>query len=450
MMHIPSLNYNGRYPIIKIVLIFSPAWCRENHAPPDRGIILRMSPTPWITAAIVTVTFLGIAVGRYPIIQSNRTTIALLGVALLILFGQVEFDRLSTYIDFDTLILLFSMMIINANLKLAGFFTLAGRALVRMARSPRAFLALEILIVGLLAALFLNDTICLMFAPFLISLMDRLQRNPLPYLVALATASNVGSTATLTGNPQNMIVGVASKIPYLEFALTLTPLALAGLGVIWLVLVMMYPRDLRKGQRLELPAEDGETLSRPLLIKTLTISAGLLAAFLAGVPIALASFLAAALLLITRRHQPHVVFAEFDWSLLVFFAALFVVSGALETGGVTRELIDLQEVARQATIFNLTVLTAGLSNLISNVPAVMLLRPVAAAMPEARMGWFTIAAASTLAGNLTLLGSVANLIVAETAARRRIDLSFWEYTKSGLIITLVTLALTVLWLEIVF
>jgi Na+/H+ antiporter NhaD/arsenite permease-like protein len=409
-----------------------------------------MFPSPWISAAIVAVTFLGIAVGRYPIIQSNRTTIALMGVALLVLFRQVEFERLYTYIDFDTLILLFSMMIINANLKLAGFFTLAGRALVRAARSPRAFLALEILIVGLLAALFLNDTICLMFAPFLITLMDRLKRNPLPYLVALATASNVGSTATLTGNPQNMIVGTASGIPYLEFALTLTPLALLGLGVIWAVLVAMYPRDLRIGERFDLPAEDGELLSRPLLVKTLIIAAGLLAAFLAGVPVALASFLAAALLLVTRRHQPHLVFAEFDWSLLVFFAALFVVSGALETGGVTRELFDLEAAARQATILSLTALTAGLSNLISNVPAVMLLRPVAAAMPDARMGWFTIAAASTLAGNLTLLGSVANLIVAESAARRRIELSFWEYTKSGLIITLITLVLTVGWLSLVF
>jgi Na+/H+ antiporter NhaD/arsenite permease-like protein len=409
-----------------------------------------MSPTPWITALVVAVTFAGIAVGRYPIIQSNRTTIALLGVALLLVTRQVAFDQLSTYIDFDTIILLFSMMIINANLKLAGFFTLAGRALVRLAHSPRVFLALEILIVGVLAALFLNDTICLMFAPFLIELMDRLKRNPLPYLIALATASNVGSTATLTGNPQNMIVGVASRIPYAEFALTLTPLALLGLGIIWLVLVRLYPRDLRRGDVFTAPSLDEDTLSRPLLIKTLAVAAGLLAAFLLGVSVAMAAFLAAALLLVTRRHQPQSVFAEFDWSLLVFFAALFIVSGSLETSGVTRDLIDLNQLAGRASVLDLTAITAAMSNLISNVPAVMLLRPVAAAMPEPRMGWFTIAAASTLAGNLTLLGSVANLIVAETAARRRIDLTFWEYTKSGALITLLTLALCVAWLEFVF
>lgn len=405
-----------------------------------------MSPNPWITLAIVTLTFIGIAVGRYPIIKSNRTTIALMGVALLIAFRQVRFEDVPGYFDFDTLVLLFSMMIINANLKLAGFFTLAGNGLVRLARAPRTFLALEILIVGVLSALFLNDTICLMFAPFLIQLTDSLERNPLPYLVALATASNIGSTATLTGNPQNMIIGVASGISYLDFLLALAPVALLSMGVIWLVLVRMYPHELRKDNHFKPQPVSEETISRPLLIKTLVVTGGLLAAFLAGAPIALAAFLAANILLITRRHQPHVVFAEFDWSLLVFFAALFVVSGSLETSGVTKTLVDLNSLSARATVPNLTAFTAVLSNLISNVPAVMLLRPVAAAMANPRLGWLTIAAASTLAGNLTLLGSVANLIVAETASRWRIDLSFWEYTKSGFLITIVSLVIAVGWL----
>lgn len=408
-----------------------------------------MQPTPWITLAVVVVTFIGIAVGRYPIIKSNRTTIALMGVALLLLLGQVRFEDLPAYLDFDTLILLFSMMIINANLKLAGFFTVAGQWLVRFARTPRSFLAFEIVVLGLLSALFLNDTICLMFTPFLINLLDSLKRNPLPYLVALATAANIGSTATLTGNPQNMIVGIASGISYLDFTLALAPIALLSMGIIWLVLVKMYPRELRSGQRFDSPQLDAQEISRPLLVKTLIVTAGLLVAFLAGAPIALASFIAANILLITRRHQPHTVFAEFDWSLLVFFSGLFIVSGSLETSGVTRTLVNLEQIAAQANILNLTVFTSVLSNLISNVPAVLLLRPIASSMPDPRLGWLTIAAASTLAGNLTLLGSVANLIVAETANRYRIDLSFWEYTKSGIIITLVSLLIAVLWLTFV-
>jgi Na+/H+ antiporter NhaD/arsenite permease-like protein len=408
-----------------------------------------MTPNPWITLAIVVVTFIGIAVGRYPIIKSNRTTITLMGVALLLVAGQITLKSLPGYIDFDTLILLFSMMIINANLKLAGFFTLVGRSIVRLVHSPRAFLALEIGVVGILAALFLNDTVCLMFAPLLITLTQKLNRNPLPYLIALATAANVGSTATLTGNPQNMIVGTASGIPYLQFLLALAPVALLGLGVIWVVLVKMYPYELGRGETLSAPEEETEPISRPLLIKTLIVIVGLLAAFLTGVPIALAAFLAANVLLITRRHQPHMVFAEFDWSLLVFFAAMFVVSGSLETSGVTH-LIDLNGLAQRANVWNLTVVTSVLSNLISNVPAVLLLRPVVGAMTNAHLGWLTVAASSTLAGNLTLLGSVANLIVAETAGRWRIDLNFWEYTRSGFIITLLTLAIAVGWLYLVF
>jgi Na+/H+ antiporter NhaD/arsenite permease-like protein len=174
-----------------------------------------------------------------------------------------------------------------------------------------------------------------------------------------------------------------------------------------------------------------------------------LIAFLAGAPIALAAFIAANILLITRRHQPQVVFSEIDWSLLVFFAALFVVSGSLETSGVTGQLVDLKYLAQHANIWNLTAITAVLSNMVSNVPAVLLLKPVVASMANPIAGWLTVAAASTLAGNLTLLGSVANLIVAETASRQRVDLSFWEYTKSGLIITLLSLVIDLAWLQLV-
>lgn len=408
-----------------------------------------MTPNVWITGGIAVLTFIGIAIGRYPIIKSNRTTIALMGVALLLVTRQVQFEQLPDYIDFDTIILLFSMMIINANLKLAGFFSLANRWLVRWSRSARSFLVIEILLAGVLSALFLNDTICLMFAPFLINLMDAMKRNPIPYLIALATAANVGSTATLTGNPQNMIVGIASGISYTDFSLALIPVALIGLGVVWLVLVKMFPYDFDRRPLQVPPEQDFVPAQKPLLVKTLLITGGLLVAFLAGAPIALSAFLAASLLLITRRHQPQTVFAEFDWSLLVFFSALFIVSGSLETSGVTSQLIDVNTLADRINIWNLSLLSAGLSNLVSNVPAVLLLKPLVSALDNARIGWLTLASASTLAGNLTLLGSVANLIVAETASRYRVDLSFWKYTKPGFVITIITLAIDIAWLYLI-
>lgn len=407
-----------------------------------------MAPNPWITAVIVMVTFAGIAVGRYPIIKSNRTTISLMGVATLILFRQIQFDDIPTYLDFNTLILLFSMMIINANLKLAGFFTYAGQVLVKYAKTPRVLLAVEIALAGILSALFLNDTICLMFTPLVISLTDRLKRNPLPYLIALATASNVGSTATLTGNPQNMIVGIASGIRYLDFTLALLPVALSGLAVIWLVLIWIYPHEFQRERLAVVEQGADEPITKPLLIKTLIITAGLLVAFLAGAPIAMASFIAASILLVTRRHQPQTVFAEFDWSLLVFFSGLFIVSGSLETSGVTTSLVDLNALAQRADIWNLTALSALLSNLVSNVPAVLLLRPLVSSMADQTAGWLTLATSSTLAGNLTLLGSVANLIVAESASRWRVVISFWEYTRAGILITLMTLLMAAGWLSL--
>lgn len=400
---------------------------------------------PWITLAVVALTYFGIALGRWPILKSNRATVALVGVGLLLVSGQLAYRDLPGLLDFDTLILLFSMMILNANLKLAGFFSLAGRLLLRWARTPRLFLAVEILLAGLLSALFLNDTICLVFTPLILETTLALKRNPLPYLIALATAANVGSVFTLTGNPQNMIIGIASGIPYLDFAAALLPAALFGLGLVWLVITRLYRFEFRPG-RFEPLEDDSPPLNRWMLAKTLLVTAGMLAAFLAGAPVALASFLAACVLLVTRRTQPQTVFAEFDWGLLVFFSGLFILSGVLETNGVTEILFRAFQVSPQMGIWPLSLSTAVLSNLVSNVPAVLLLRPVAAGLANPQAGWLTLALASTLAGNLTLLGSVANLIVAEIAARWRVEISFWEYTKAGALITLLTLVSGTLWL----
>lgn len=405
-----------------------------------------MSTNFWLTLIIALVTYIGIAIGRWPGLMVNRTTLTLIGVGMLLALNQIHFGQIREFLDLDTLILLFSMMVINANLQMAGFFRLAGSSLLKLTRNPRAFLAIEILLSGVLSALFLNDTICLMLTPLVLSLLLTLKRNPIPYLIALACSANIGSTATLTGNPQNMIIGIASGISYARFAANLTPIALLGLGSVWLVLVLAYPQEFRGQPFKEMPPANILVI-RPMLTKTLVIIAGLLIAFLAGVPIALASFLAACLLLFTRRVDPVKVLAEIDWSLLVFFAALFILTGALEANGVTAEIFKQVPTSRQADAVSLTVVTVILSNLVSNVPAVMLLRPLVSSLQNPSAGWLTLAVASTLAGNLTLLGSVANLIVAEIAARRQVKLDFWEYTRSGAVITFISLIIGVLWLQ---
>lgn len=401
----------------------------------------------WITLSIVTITYIGIALGEFPRLRVNRTTITLMGVGAFLATGQIAFDHMGDYLDLNTLVLLFGMMILNANLQLAGFFRLAGRTILRFTHTPRGLLALLILFVGVLSALFLNDTICLMLTPLVLDITLRAKRNPVPYLIALATASNIGSVATLTGNPQNMIIGIASGISYVDFALALTPIALLGMGGIWLVIVVFYPDEFHSG-RFDIGELPKPFIYRPLLNKSMFVTGGLLVAFVLGVPIAEAAFVAACVMLLTRRIKPNKLMDEVDWNLLVFFSALFIVSGAIEASGLTSRLFNSVSNLLNGNSVTLSTITVVLSNLISNVPAVLLLKPVIPALSNPEAGWLTLAATSTLAGNLTLLGSVANLIVAEIASRRGVKLTFWEYTKPGLIITVISLVLGVTWIQI--
>jgi len=402
----------------------------------------------WITLPIVALTYIGIALGKWPPLRLNRTALTLVGVGLLLITVQINFNQFKNFLDLNTLILLFSVMVINANLELAGFFRLAARILMELTHSPRILLVVEILVAGVLSALFLNDTVCLMITPFVLDLTLALRRNPIPYLIALATAANIGSVATITGNPQNMIIGISSGIPYLDFAKSLVIPALLSLGVVWLVIVRIYPHEFHR-EHFETPKLHEPRLFRPLLIKSLVVTTAMLIAFWAGVPIALAAFIAACILLLTRRIKSEKIMSRIDWNLLVFFAALFIISGAMEATGITQGFMNgIGHSLFEGNAIGFSFVTVILSNLVSNVPAVLLLKPVVAALSNPRAGWITLAMASTFAGNLTLLGSVANLIVAEIALRRHIKLDFWEYTKAGLIITLLSLVIGIGWIKL--
>jgi Na+/H+ antiporter NhaD/arsenite permease-like protein len=401
----------------------------------------------WITFIIVVITYIGIALGEFPNLKVNRTTIALISVGALLLTQQITFSQIGQFLDLNTLVLLFGMMIINANLQLAGFFRLAGSAILRLTHTPRGLLALEILIVGFFSALFLNDNICLMLTPLILDITLASKRNPIPYLIALATASNIGSVATLTGNPQNMIIGIASKISYVQFALALAPIALLGMGSIWLVMVWFYPDEFRSGH-FDLGDFAEPRVYRPLLYKSLLVTGGLLLGFILGVPVAESALIAACVLLLTRRVHPDKVMSRVDWNLIVFFSSLFIVSGAMQISGLHAQLFAPLVTALDGSSIKLAAVAVILSNLISNVPAVLLLKPIIPQLSNPQAAWLILAAMSTLAGNLTLLGSVANLIVAEVAARHNIKLTFWEYTKSGLVITIISLLLGILWIQL--
>ncbi len=399
----------------------------------------------WLSLAIVVATIIGVAVGRYPFLRMNRATIALTGATALIVLGALTLDEAYAALDLDTLTLLFAMMILNVNLRRAGFFAVVGNWVIRYAVSTRQLLALIILASGILSAVFLNDTIVLVFTPLVLDICNTVNRRPIPYLVALVTAANIGSAATITGNPQNMIIGVASGISFAHFTAYLGPVALAGLVLIWIVIARVYRQEfasvrLTKTAMVEVKAE------LPLLRKSLLATGLMVAGLVAGMAIPLAALAAAALLLISRRIEPEGVFREVDWSLLVFFAGLFIVTGALETLGVSERLFAVMQPIAAQGIVALTAIGVVLSNLISNVPAVLLFRPFVPSFPSPTQTWLTLAMATTFAGNLTLLGSVANLIVAEIAKRRGVELSFGEYLRAGIPITLLSLILGMAWL----
>lgn len=399
-----------------------------------------------VTAVLVALTLVGVAIGRWPWLKMNRATIALVGATVLIALRAISLEEAYRAVDWNTIVLLFAMMVLNVNLRIAGFFHRVTTRVVRLARTPRRLLALVIAVSGGLSAVFLNDTIALMMTPLVLELALFLRRNPLPYLVALVTAANVGSVAAITGNPQNMLVGISSRIPFVQFTAALAPIAIAGLVAIWLVMIVVYRAEFRTtALAREIPLAGEED---PALLRKSLIAAGLMViGLVAGAPIPLAALCAAAILLITRRREPERVFEEIDWGLLVFFASLFVVTGALETTGLGAGLFAWLRPWADGGPAKLTLVSLVLSNLVSNVPAVMLFRPVVPTLVDPHTAWLTLAMATTLAGNLTLLGSVANLIVAEIARRRGVQLSFFEYLKAGTPIAIVTLLMGVAWLS---
>lgn len=401
----------------------------------------------FLILGIIILSIIGIALGSYPSFRMNRSTIALVGSTALIIIGALSLEDAFRSIDINTIILLFSMMVLNINLRLSGFFKIITSKIISFARTPKHLLALIIFSSGLLSALFLNDTIVIMFTPTILSVVLSLKRNPIPYLIALATSANVGSVATIVGNPQNMIIGIFSKISFTEFALRLTPIALIGLTIIWIVIILIYKNEFRN-VNLSTEIEEDYRIFRPLLIKSSIVLVIMLLAFNLGFPIALSALGGASLLLITRRIKPERVFVELDWSLLVFFSGLFIITHTLNEFFISKYFQMSQSLISGNMIFDLSLISAVLSNLVSNVPAVLLISPALLKFNNTENLWLALAMSSTFAGNLTLLGSVANLIVAESAKRQGIKLEFFEYLKAGIPITILTLIFGIVWLGI--
>jgi len=391
--------------------------------------------------AIFVSTYLFIAVGKLPGYHLDRAGAAQLGASLMVWLGVLSLEDAYAAIDFDTIALLLGMMIVVANLRLSGFFLLVNEWVVTRARYPIVLLVAIVFVSGSFSAFLVNDTICLVMTPLVLDVVIRLKRNPIPYLLAVAMASNVGSTATITGNPQNMIVGSLSHISYGNFAAALVPVAVAGLALTVAMIALIYRGEFLTREPFEARAPKQVRYNLPVVIKSLLVTVGMVILFFAGQPVAKVAILGGAFMLFSRRIKAHKVYMEIAWPLLVMFAGLFVVVAGFERVALTPGVIAA--VARQHLDNTgvLSLVTAALSNLVSNVPAVLMLKPFVANLADPQRAWLVVAMASTLASNFTLVGSVANLIVAQRAQREGIKISFWAYFKVGAPLTVLTILL---------
>lgn len=414
---------------------------------------------------VFATTYLGIALGRFPRLVLDRTGIALLGAIAMLLLHGLTIQQAAAQVDYETILLLFGLMIFSAQLRVAGFYGVAGGFLTRLAHRPRVLLAVLILVSGVLSALLANDIVCLAFTPLICAALLPARRDPVPYLLALATSANIGSAATLIGNPQNMYIGTVSKLAFGHYTLVTAPVTLLALGLCWLAIILLFGKRLSAEPQTAAPRlkmHEGDTLtpsSLPLqteapvpetflITKTLILLAGLVVCyvFVDSQWRAICTLAGAGILLCSHRAKAARLYQLVDWNLILLFLSLFVLNGAMKERGLTVaafEHVRASGVDLSAPL-TLSAVTLVLSNLVSNVPAVLLLKP-SIALADHR-AWYLLAIVSTWAGNLTLVGSIANLIVAESAAAYGVRIDLKTYCRVGIPLTLITVALGTLWI----
>jgi Na+/H+ antiporter NhaD/arsenite permease-like protein len=393
------------------------------------------------TSLIVVIVMYGIAVGRLPWLALTRTTLTIVGAASLLALGALDGEHAWDAIDIPTLVILAGMMVINGTLEEAGFFRHAAALITRLAHHGRTLLGVIMLISAVLSAIFLNDTVVFVMTPLVIMLARQTNTPPIPLLLGLALSANIGSTATITGNPQNIVIGNLSGIGFVPFLQALWVPSLLSLMVAWIMVAFIYRHQLTP-----LPTTPHLTLPPLNAPHAMIAIVVLTVALLIGVNPAVAVLIAVGILLL-RRHTPSAnLLQPIDGSLLLFFAALFIVTAGFRESATAAWMYTQSTTLIDGQRIPFAITAALLSNLISNVPAVLVLQDVIGQFANPTQAWLMLAASSTLAGNSTLLASVANLIVAERAAQHDITLDFVTYLKIGLPVTIVSIAIAVWWL----
>jgi len=392
---------------------------------------------------IFAATYVLIAAQRLPFLRLNRPAASLLGAVAMVVLGVLPLRDAYAAIDFDVLVFLLGLMLIVGYLEVGKFFEWAAESILARARTPERLLLGVVVGGGLLSALFVNDTICLVVTPVLLAALGPLRVKPNPYLIGLAMGANVGSVVSVTGNPQNMLVGIWSGASFGGFLVHMLPVGVGGLAITYAYLRWAYRAELREPFRERLETVP-VTLDRPLVLRALALFGAAVIAWLGGGSLPLVAITAGAVMVAVAQRDPAYAIDRVEWSLLLFFASLFVVMRGFEQTGAVAWLDDhalrvMQGSSPWSAALVVSGVMATLSNLISNVPAVILWRHTVPTIPNPDLMWRVLAMSSTFAGNLLLIGSMANLIVAERAQTRGVHVGFVEYARIGVPVTLLTL-----------
>lgn len=414
------------------------------------------------TTAIILflLTYVLISMRRLSWLRFDRPAAALLGAVACVVAGVLTPEEALAAVDGSTLLLLFGVMGMGTFLILGGLSAGVESALVGFARTPARLLACVVWGSGVLGALITNDAVCVLGAPLVVRLIQRHDLPRLPFLLALATAANTGSAATLVGNPQNMLCAALGQLSYREHLLLIGPVAVVALAINHALLLLWFRADLR-ARTLVAPAREpgdpGDPGAGGLLRDrrtgvTLAIILATAVVYALGAHLAWAAVTGFVALMLVHRRDTRELWSHIDWSLLLFFVGLFVVTEAFVHSGAPAWFFARFPIAGAmddaAGWLGLSGVFLAGSNLVSNVPFILVVRDQMATLADPRLGWELLAMASTFAGNLTLLGSVANIIVAESA-RDVGGIGFFEYLRVGLPLALLTTLAGTAWLLLV-
>jgi Na+/H+ antiporter NhaD/arsenite permease-like protein len=399
--------------------------------------------------AIFALTYLLISLRRLSWLGFDRPAGALLGAVLMVMFGVLTPERALGAVDGATILLLFGVMGLGAFLHLDGFFDELETRLVALARTPQRLLGLLVWGSGLLSALITNDAVCVLGAPLVVALIRRHSLPPLPFLLALAISANGGSVATLVGNPQNMLCANLGHLGYREHLVLMLPVAIGGLAISHALLVLLFRREFSQAGLLAVGQAPRPW--QPRILVSLSVIVGTALACTLGGNLPWTVTAAFVLLMLLHRRNTRELWERIDWSLLLFFAGLFVAVEGLSASGAPEAFFARMPLSRGEDLGSWLSLSGVFlvgSNLVSNVPFIVLVGGQMHTLPDPRLGWELLAMASTFAGNLTLLGSVANIIVAESA-REIGGMGFFQYLRVGLPVALISTLFGVLWLAFV-